>query len=320
MTKVLIIEDDITLRDNTSDFLKEEGYEVYTADDGVKGIQVAIEIVPDIILCDISMPKMDGYEVCQTLQSVLTTNSIPFIFLTAKTQKEDLRQGMQMGADDYITKPFDYDELLKTVKIRLEKKARIVKSSEEKFYALIDNPLTGVFIYQQNKFSYINAKLSEILGFTKFELLVMSIEDLNGTENNDAAFEKFHNCLRGMQNNVHAQFRFITKEGLPVNIELYGTSIRQKGKDVIIGNMIEEKNNASSVHFKIIKSKVKLSDRELEVLRHICQGLSTSEIADKIFLSQRTIDTHRANLIAKTESTNTADLVMYAVRHGIVEL
>lgn len=320
MQKVLIVEDDITLRENTSEFLKEEGYEVFTADDGVKGIQLAIEIIPDIILCDISMPKMDGYEVCKTLQNVPTTNSIPFIFLTAKTQKEDQRQGMQLGADDYITKPYDYDELLKTIKIRLEKRERIVRASEEKFHALIDNPLTGVFIYQQNNFAYVNSKLSEILGYSKFELHLMSIEDLSGTEDNDNAFEKFHNCLKGVQNNVHTQFKFVKKDNAVVCVELYATSIRIKGKDALIGNIIEEKSTSSAIQYKILKQNVKLSDREIEVLRLICQGLSTSEIADKIFLSQRTIDTHRANLIAKTESSNTADLVMYAVRHGLIEL
>ena len=136
--KILIIEDDTAILETTVEFLNEEGFDVSTAINGVEGIQKAIEIIPDLIISDISMPLKNGYEVCKTLQSYPDTSTIPFIFLTAKIQKDDIRLGMQLGADDYLSKPFDYSELLKSIKIRLDKNDRYINKSDEKFYAMIE--------------------------------------------------------------------------------------------------------------------------------------------------------------------------------------
>ncbi|MBT8245857.1 MAG: response regulator [Winogradskyella sp.] len=123
MTKILLIEDDIVLRDNTAELLELLDYKVVDATNGKKGLEKAIKNSPDIIICDIMMPEMDGYEVLEQLSSNVQTKHIPFIFLSAKTDHKDVRKGMNMGADDYITKPFTEDELVSAIKSRLAKAA-----------------------------------------------------------------------------------------------------------------------------------------------------------------------------------------------------
>ena len=117
------------------------GYEVTTAQNGSEGVEAALTNSPDLIICDVIMPKLDGYGVLSLLSKKPKTADIPFIFLTAKAEKDDLRRGMMLGADDYITKPFYKDELLRVVETRLEKRARLEKKfdkTEEGLRAFID--------------------------------------------------------------------------------------------------------------------------------------------------------------------------------------
>ncbi|MEO5909915.1 MAG: response regulator [Pelobium sp.] len=118
---ILIIEDNTHIRDSTAEILQLDGFKTLKASDGKNGVKLAIKHRPDLILCDIMMPELDGYGVLYMLNKNPETSSIPFIFLTAKAERLDFRKGMQMGADDYLTKPFDDMELLQTVQSRLDK-------------------------------------------------------------------------------------------------------------------------------------------------------------------------------------------------------
>ncbi|MEH2289472.1 EAL domain-containing response regulator [Nostoc sp.] len=121
MPKILIIEDEEAVRENILDLLEAEDFQTIAAANGRIGINLAISEVPDLILCDMMMPEIDGYGVLTALRQDPSTATIPFIFLTAKSAKSDFRQGMDMGADDYITKPFTRAELLSAIMNRLEK-------------------------------------------------------------------------------------------------------------------------------------------------------------------------------------------------------
>ncbi|MEO8395779.1 MAG: response regulator [Chloroflexota bacterium] len=121
MTCILIIEDNLTLREDIAEALEYEGYSVLTAANGVVGVASALSALPDLILCDVMMPKLDGYGVLSALRAQPSTSSIPFIFLTAKADRLDVRQGMDLGADDYLIKPHTTPELLAAVRTRLEK-------------------------------------------------------------------------------------------------------------------------------------------------------------------------------------------------------
>lgn len=121
MKSVLVIDDNTDIRENTAEILQLGGYKVSTAENGKKGVEIALKEKPDVIVCDIMMPELDGYGVLHLLRKHESMQHTPFIFLTAKTERSDFRKGMEMGADDYITKPFDELELLNAVEIRLKK-------------------------------------------------------------------------------------------------------------------------------------------------------------------------------------------------------
>lgn len=125
MKKILVIEDEEFVRENIVELLEAEGFEVYNAENGCLGIDVAKSKIPDLILCDVMMPGLDGLGVLATLRKDAILAAIPFIFLTAKAAKSDFRQGMELGADDYITKPFTRNELLGAIATRLKKQATV---------------------------------------------------------------------------------------------------------------------------------------------------------------------------------------------------
>ena len=129
MKKILLIEDNDYIRENTVEILEMSNYQVFGAENGKIGVKIALLENPDLIICDIMMPVLDGFGVLHTLQKNPSTKNTPFIFLTAKTERTDFRKGMELGADDYITKPFTGTELLNAVESRLKK----VELLKEKF-------------------------------------------------------------------------------------------------------------------------------------------------------------------------------------------
>ena len=131
MKKILFIEDDTVVRENTAELLELSDFEVITASNGKIGVTLAKKEKPDIIVCDIMMPELDGYGVLQALAEDPATMQIPFIFLSARTEHKDIRKGMDLGADDYLTKPFEEEELLSAIESRLAK-VQILNNLREK--------------------------------------------------------------------------------------------------------------------------------------------------------------------------------------------
>ncbi|MBI5218224.1 MAG: response regulator [Bacteroidia bacterium] len=358
MKKVLVIEDDPILRDNTVEFLKEEGFETFAAKDGAEGVQMALEIIPDIILCDISMPKMDGYEVFKTLQSIPSTSAVPFIFLTAKIQRDDIRLGMQLGVDDYITKPYSYDDLLTSIQVRLEKTDRITRSFDNKFMSLIENPLLGVFILQGEKFTYVNSRFVKILEFgSDKDVYSKGINDIVDEEFKSKFYEKIQLCQKGVYSSHYFRARLKTSSAQLIKVAVFTSSAKLKGVNSIIGYVLKESGNLNmeqidecgsiteqiteAIHYftkqqnvkpeeliKIVKANSSvspmqnpdnLSKREIEIIHLMSLGLANKEIADKLFVSQRTIDSHKANILIKTGAKHTAALMIYAMKNNILE-
>lgn len=130
MKRILLIEDNPEVRENTSEILFLANYEVLVAENGKIGVDIAQRQKPDLIICDIMMPELDGYGVLHILSKNEQTAAIPFIFLTAKTEKTDIRKGMNLGADDYLTKPFDDTDLLNAIEARFRKNAMQQKQYE----------------------------------------------------------------------------------------------------------------------------------------------------------------------------------------------
>lgn len=131
MKRILLIEDDVALRENTAELLELSDYSVDTAPNGRLGIAQAKSNPPDIIICDIMMPEVDGYGVLEAMMKEEKTKYIPFVFLSAKTEHKEVRKGMDLGADDYITKPFEEEELLSAIESRLAKAQILANQTSE---------------------------------------------------------------------------------------------------------------------------------------------------------------------------------------------
>lgn len=136
MKRILVIEDDRSIRESLLELLEVEGFSVLGAENGKIGVEQAQEHLPDLILCDVTMPQLDGYEVLKALRQNIATAAIPFIFLTARGAKTDFRHGMVLGADDYLTKPCDVKELLTAIDSRFSKQAVLVKQSQQQLESL----------------------------------------------------------------------------------------------------------------------------------------------------------------------------------------
>lgn len=365
--KILLVEDDKALAITISNLLRVKGYEVTHAADGAAGIQKAFALLPDLILCDISMNEISGYDVFNVLKESSATAMIPFVFLTAKSDLKEIRFGMQLGADDYIVKPFEYDELLTSIATRLNKAEAHRKANEEKFIALSMISPYGIYIFQGEKFIETNPSLSVALGYSRDELLNMGFTDLIVEQDRAAAIEKINRCQRGFVKEIHIKFRAIHKDGSIINTELYGIEgLKVKGRSSLLGiftvtkpeihkgkgleklspNEIEEfekavdllSGNRSYVSTELINKliavfrddeaekekfvgeRISFSERELEVLNHVCMGLSTKEIADKLFISSRTVEKHRANLMTKIDAKNIIEVIIYAVKHKLIDI
>ena len=139
MIKILVIEDDNTVRANLLEILDVEGFSVMGAENGRVGVQLAHNYLPDLVLCDIMMPDLDGYQVLAELRRHPATTAVPLIFLTARGEKSDLRQGMELGADDYLVKPFTIQEVLGAIHSRLEKHAQVSTYYQSKLDELRSN-------------------------------------------------------------------------------------------------------------------------------------------------------------------------------------
>jgi signal transduction histidine kinase len=160
MSKILIIEDQISLKDEINDLFSFEGYIAFSASNGIEGLEMARKHLPDLILCDIMLPGLNGHEILQELRKDEITRLIPFIFMTALSQREDFRAGMELGADDYISKPFTWEELHKSVKSRLQKSDQYKHVAEE----AMDELRTSIITALPHE---LRTPLNGILGFAQ---------------------------------------------------------------------------------------------------------------------------------------------------------
>ncbi len=179
MATILIIEDEEPVRANIIELLEAEGYNAIGAQNGMTGVQVARDKRPDLIICDILMPKLDGYGVWGLLNQEPGTASIPFIFLTAKTDRADLRKGMELGADDYIAKPYTREELLRAIQTRLTKRNTLAIQAQKK----LNDLRSSITLSLPHE---MLTPLSVILGFSEYlvtdasEISLKQVVDIAG--------------------------------------------------------------------------------------------------------------------------------------------
>ncbi len=197
MTTILVIEDMDVLREEIAEILYYEGFEVLSAPDGRQGLALAEQHLPDLILCDIAMPELDGYETLKAIRANPATATIPFIFLTAKVSKADMRQGMDLGADDYLTKPFTAQELLAAIETRLKKNADLIRQISQY------DPLTNL----PNAFAFYENLRHTLPQHQQLALFLLDIDHFNLINNTlgyavgDQLFQAVAERLRSMGQN-----------------------------------------------------------------------------------------------------------------------
>ena len=207
MAKILVIEDEESIRENILDLLEAENFEGIGAINGKVGIKLASEQIPDLILCDMMMPEVDGHGVLKALRSEPLTATIPFIFLTAKADKSDIRTGMELGADDYITKPCTPQELLKAIAIRLEKQKTISSKSQK----TLDELRTNISMSLPHE---LRTPLNAIMGFS--ELILSEYQVLKESD--------ILEMIGQIQTSGHRLYRLIQNFLLYAELEIAATN------------------------------------------------------------------------------------------------
>jgi len=216
MRTVLLIEDDVALRENTAELLEFENYNVITAANGKLGIKKAEEHIPCIIVCDIMMPEVDGYGVLEAVSINPKTSHIPFIFLSAKTEYKEIRKGMDMGADDYLTKPFDENGLFSAIESRLAK-AEILTTNKTENLSENKNKIEVRNLDELKDFFKKNGKL---ICFDKGATIYKEGNNSNNTFLIDKGIVKSHKILENgkeLTTTLHSNGSFLGFNSLQTN-------------------------------------------------------------------------------------------------------
>lgn len=195
MEKILVIEDEKNIRETIQEILILNDYKVETAQNGLLGVAKALQFKPDIIVCDVMMPEMDGFETLKNIRSIKDISATPFIFLTAKAEKRDFREGMNSGADDFLNKPFNTKELLEVISLRIAKSKKAREEYSEEIIVLkkeVDNLQNSIDKLSYNNSHVLRAPLLKIIGLINY-----LIDESNETSpmNNEALNMLKDSCL-----------------------------------------------------------------------------------------------------------------------------
>ncbi|AFU68390.1 bacteriophytochrome-like histidine kinase sensor and response regulator [Psychroflexus torquis ATCC 700755] len=245
MYKVLIVEDTLAIREEIYDILLMEGYEVFQAENGLIGFELALKEQPDLIVSDILMPELNGFEMFEKLQTNNKTVSIPLIFLSAKAEKEDIRIGMNLGAEDYLTKPTNVDDLLNAVKNKIKKKLIIDQTISAKTGAL-----SKILQSQKNELDNYSHLISHELKSSLrniSDLLTWSQEDRDETNN----FQDSTINFQLMEDRIEKMDLLLAKLEHYNNITSATFKNKLVNSNTIVKRIINEIHKPSAVTIKI---------------------------------------------------------------------
>lgn len=207
MKKILIIDDDDTIRESIKEYFQLENYEINTAENGLEGIDKANDTLYDFIICDIDMPKLNGYEVVRHIKNDDRYLTVPFIFLSAKNKEHQIIKGLKLGADDYVTKPFDFPNLLEVVRLKLEKKEKLEKLIEDRLVSFKSNI---AFSLPHEFLTPINGIIGPITMLTDIDL---KLENDEIEEMHNVIFNSAYRLKRTVENFlIYNELNIITLE------------------------------------------------------------------------------------------------------------
>jgi len=278
MQRILVIDDDDDLRIDVIDILKFKGFITEGAMNGKIGLQIAKTFHPDLILCDVDMPELDGYGVLEALNQDPDLKGISFIFITGSSSMSNLRQGMNLGADDYLTKPLKIDDLLKAIEVRF-KKYEI--QTHHKVKKLASEGTTSERIKLTPRQNQIVQLVNQGKSLTEIaNKLEVSLDAAKILE--DIAVRLNHR---------------LKLDDLPDQSRI----LNPKQEDHHVNDE-------------------KLTPRQREILRLVASGMTTKEIAEALFISVKTVETHRGQLMERLHIHDLAGLIRYALRIGLINL
>lgn len=263
MTKILVVEDEVDLRDNLQEFLQLKKFTTITAEDGFTGLQCASAEMPDLILCDVTMPNLDGYQMLEALRRDPKTAIIPVILLTAKDNYADIRQGMQLGADDYLVKPFQADELLSAIASRLAKQAQV----QQQLHQMLDELRYCISTALPHEF---NTPLNGIMGMT--ELLIEQHDLIGQTEGLEIA-ETIHDAAIRLQKTTQNFLLYTNLEliaRVPQRLEQFQRTAQQSVTQPttvlmeVASGIATRRNRGSDLTLQLQNSLVAIDEKNLK--------------------------------------------------------
>lgn len=324
------------------------------ANNGALGIQKAFEYNPDLILCDINMESIDGYQVYNVLKESSLIDQIPFVFISGNSELNDIRFGLDLGADDYFTKPFNAEVLIQSIAKRLCRFKKLKEIGKREFKALFQLSPNGIFLFDEHVIFDANPALIHILGLEKDNLTSYSIQDIIDPISFRTVEERINRCSKGLLSSF-SEMVFLRSEGKKkTEVKLF-ISVYEKftGYSLMIGlvTLYKSKRDTEGFDNEMLKAFKRenvvatealgkqltdvfkrqslvlenqssgfFSKRETEVLCLSMEGLPTKLIADQLSISDRTVEKHRANLMEKTNSKNIIEVIVFALRHNLIEV
>jgi two-component system sensor histidine kinase/response regulator len=256
MKKILVIEDEDSVRNNILELLNAEGYMPAGAKDGEEGVRLAWENIPDLIICDILMPNLDGFGVLARLKKEPRTITIPFLFLTALQGRHDMRKGMRFGADDFITKPFTREELLDSVRVGLEKHQVMVDQVQQKLTDVRKNILHALP-------HELVTPLSVVLGFS--ELIIDDLENMSASQVREMA-QNIHNAGMLLMHLVQNYLLLIDLEMISSNPEqineLRETDFSSAATTIMEIGQLKARQEEREAHLRIAVDEISLKIAE----------------------------------------------------------
>jgi len=352
--KILVIEDDQIQSKIIHDILTSKDYDVSVANNGALGIQKAFEYNPDLILCDINMDNIDGYQVYNVLKESSLIDQVPFIFISGNSELDDIRLGLDMGADDYFVKPFNAEALVQAIAKRLCRFKKLKEIGKREFKALFELSPNGIFLFDEHVLFDANPALIEILGIERANLTSYSIKDVIEPVSFQAIEERIKRCSKGLLNSFSEKVFLRSGDKNKYKVKLFISAYEKfTGYSLMIGLVTLFKNSEEPESFEsdvlrvlkrenVVVSELlreQLTDvfkrqsiasenqvqrffskRETEVLCLSMEGLPTKLIADQLSISDRTVEKHRANLMEKTNSKNMIEVIVFALRNNLIEV
>jgi DNA-binding NarL/FixJ family response regulator len=348
--KVLVIDDDQIQLKIIQNILTSKKYDVCIANNGALGIQKAFEYNPDLILCDINMSTFDGYQVYNILKESSLIDQIPFIFVSGNSELQDIRFGLDLGADDYFVKPFNTASLVLSIEKKISKFKKLKEAGKHVFKALFQLSPNGIFLFDEHVIFDANPALIQFLGMEGKSMTAYSIENVIDPLSFQTIKDKIHRCSKGLLNSFSETVFLKKADQKKIEVKLF-ISVYEKftGYSLMIGLVTLFKNKEEDEEFdsdvlRVLKkedfvanglpgkqlpesfqkqteqSQGFFSKRETEVLYLSMEGLPNKLIADKLSISDRTVEKHRANLMEKTNSKNIIEVIIYALRHNLIEV